>query len=162
MKIVSFSSPQLFIVYTESNNLPHVRKTDKAHEVLKLLQHYPGFEYAKPAHQSIRQENGKNKLINIIKAIFSNEDSYNKVLQERFHTKINEEDQDGNIMKKDTAFQFKFAMKEKPQKNKEEIDNEKERTIQVFDIPLYTEKKTIQNSFSLLGEIVKINTRAQG
>ncbi|GES97033.1 hypothetical protein GLOIN_2v1811259 [Rhizophagus clarus] len=85
---------KLFTVYTESNNLPHVRKTDKAHEVLKLLQHYPGFEYTKPAHQSIRQENGKNKLINIVKAIFSNEDSYNKVLQERFHTKINKEDQD--------------------------------------------------------------------
>ncbi|GBB95048.1 hypothetical protein RclHR1_24660007 [Rhizophagus clarus] len=84
--------PKLFTVYTESNNLPHVRKTDKAHEVLKLLQHYPGFEYAKPAHQSIRQENDKNKLINIIKAIFNNEDSYNKVLQGRFHTKINEED----------------------------------------------------------------------
>ncbi|GES75526.1 hypothetical protein GLOIN_2v1786507 [Rhizophagus clarus] len=88
--------PKLFIVYTESNNLSYVRKTDKAHE-----------------------------------AIFSNEDSYNKVLQERFHTKINEKDQD-------------------------------EHTIQIFDIPLYTEKKTIQNSFNLLGEIEKINTRAQG
>ncbi|GBC08836.1 hypothetical protein RclHR1_08410009 [Rhizophagus clarus] len=104
--------PKLFTVYTESNNLPHVRKTDKAHEVLKLLQHYPGFEYAKPAHQSIRQENSRNKLINIIKAIFSNEDSYNKVLRRRFHTKINEEDQDGNIVEKDIAFQFKSAMKE--------------------------------------------------
>ncbi|GBC03250.1 hypothetical protein RclHR1_05030007 [Rhizophagus clarus] len=154
--------PKLFTVYTESNNLPHVRKTDKAHEVLKLLQHYPGFEYAKPAHQPIRQENGKNKLINIVKAIFSNEDSYNKVLQGRFHTKINEEDTDGNIVEKNTTFQFKSAIKEKPQKNKEEIDNEKERTIQVFDIPLYTEKKTIQNSFSLLGEIEKINTKTQG
>ncbi|GBB95927.1 hypothetical protein RclHR1_26480002 [Rhizophagus clarus] len=100
--------PQLFTVYTESNNLPHVRKTDKAHEVLKLLQHYP-------------------------------------------------EDQDGNIVEKDTAFQFKSAMKEKPQKNKEEIDNKKERTIQVFDIPLYTEKKTIQNSFSLLDPTIKRN-----
>ncbi|GBB85998.1 hypothetical protein RclHR1_12440001 [Rhizophagus clarus] len=154
--------PKLFTVYTESNNLPHVRKTDKAHEVLKLLQHYLGFEYAKPAHQPIRQENDKNKLINIVKAIFSNEDSYNKVLQGRFHIKINEEDQDGNIVEKDTTFQFKSVMKEKPQKNKEEIDNEKERTIQVFDIPLYTEKKTIQNSFSLLREIEKINTKAQG
>ncbi|GBB99944.1 hypothetical protein RclHR1_03690017 [Rhizophagus clarus] len=122
--------PKLFTIYTESNNLPHVRKTDKAHEVLKLLQHYPGFKYAKPAYQHIRQENGKNKLINIIKAIFSNEDSYNKVLQERFHTKINEEDQDGNIVKKNTTFQFKSAMKETPQKDKEEIDNEKECTIQ--------------------------------
>ncbi|GES88562.1 hypothetical protein GLOIN_2v1786507 [Rhizophagus clarus] len=99
---------------------------------------------------------------NLSHAIFSNEDSYNKVLQGRFHTKINEEDQDSNIMEKNTAFQFKFVMKEKLQKNKEEIDNKKERTIQVFDIPLYTEKKTIQNSFSLLGEIVKINTRAHG
>ncbi|GBB96923.1 hypothetical protein RclHR1_28730001 [Rhizophagus clarus] len=152
--------PKLFTVYTESNNLPHVRKTDKAHEVLKLLQHYPGFEYAKPAHQPIRQENGKNKLINIVKAIFSNEDSYNKVLQGKFHVKINEEDKDGNIIEQNTTFQFKSAMKEKPQKNQEEIDNEKERTIQVFDIPLYTEKKTIQNSFSLLGEIEKINTKA--
>ncbi|GET04392.1 hypothetical protein GLOIN_2v1786507 [Rhizophagus clarus] len=140
--------PKLFTVYTESNNLPHVRKTDKAHEVLKLLQHYPGFEYAKPAHQPIRQENGKNKLINIVKAIFSNEDSYNKVLQGKFHVKINEEDKDGNIIEQNTTFQFKSAMKEKPQKNQEEIDNEKERTIQVFDIPLYTEKKTIQNSFN--------------
>ncbi|GBB95046.1 hypothetical protein RclHR1_24660005 [Rhizophagus clarus] len=154
--------PKLFTVYTESNNLPYVRKTDKAHEMLKLLQHYPGFKYAKPAHQSICQENGKNKLINIVKAIFSNEDSYNKVLQGRFHTKINEEDQDGNIVEKNTTFQFKSAMKENTQKNKEEIDNKKERTIQVFDIPLYTEKKTIQNSFSLLGEIEKINTKAQG
>ncbi|GBB84251.1 hypothetical protein RclHR1_10880006 [Rhizophagus clarus] len=102
---------------------------DKAHEVLKLLQQYP--------------------------AIFSNEDSYNKVLQARFHTKINEKDQDGNIIENDTTFQFKSVKKEKLQKNEEEINNEKEHTIQVFDIPLCTEKKTIQNSFSLLGEIKK-------
>ncbi|GES72520.1 hypothetical protein GLOIN_2v1786507 [Rhizophagus clarus] len=86
---------------------------------------YPDFEYAKPAHQSICQENGKNKLINIVNAIFSNEDSYNKVLQGKFHTKINEEDQDGNIVENDITFQFKSVMKEKPQKNEEEINNEK-------------------------------------
>ncbi|GBB91913.1 hypothetical protein RclHR1_19370004 [Rhizophagus clarus] len=124
--------PKLFTIYTESNNLPHVRKTDKAHEVLKLLQKYPG-----------------------------NEDSYNKVMQAKFHSKFTEEDQDGNLVDNNITFQFKSVMKEKLQKNEEEINNEKECTIQVFDIPLYTEKKTIQNSFSLLGEINKINTRAQ-
>ncbi|GBB91199.1 hypothetical protein RclHR1_18380005 [Rhizophagus clarus] len=54
-----------------------------------------------------------------------NEDSYNKVLQGKFHTKINEEDQDGNIVENDITFQFKSVMKEKPQKNEEEINNEK-------------------------------------
>ncbi|GBB87065.1 hypothetical protein RclHR1_13520007 [Rhizophagus clarus] len=56
---------KIFTIYTESNNLLHIRKTDKAHEVLKLLQKYP-----------------------------SDEDSYNKVLQANFHTSIQGEGED--------------------------------------------------------------------
>ncbi|GES90875.1 hypothetical protein RCL_jg14445.t1 [Rhizophagus clarus] len=130
------------------------RKTDEAHEVLKLLRKYPEFEYVKPAHRPIQQENGKYKVINVIKAIFSNEDSYNKVLQANFHTTVQEEGEDGNFVEKKISFKFK-PIQQALLITEEQETNKKKRTIQVFDIPLYTEKKTIQNSFSFLGKIEK-------
>ncbi|GES87044.1 hypothetical protein GLOIN_2v1786507 [Rhizophagus clarus] len=152
-----------FTAYTEASNFPaHIPKAERAHEATKLLKDYPGFEYTAPSNHTIFDENNNKKTIKIIKAIFSNEDGYNKLFQDNFHFKIMDEDENGDLKELTTSFKFKPTVANKPRKTEEQIINEKDRTIQVFDLPLYMEKATIRCSFCLLGEIEKIETKAVG
>ncbi|GES74101.1 hypothetical protein GLOIN_2v1783570 [Rhizophagus clarus] len=152
-----------FTAYTEASNFPaHIPRAERAHEATKLLKDYPGFEYTAPSNHTIFDENNNKKTIKIIKAIFSNEDGYNKLLQDNFHFKIMDEDENGDLKELTTSFKFKPTVANKPCKTEEQIINEKDRTIQVFDLPLYMEKATIRCSFCLLGEIKKIETKAVG
>ncbi|GBB95851.1 hypothetical protein RclHR1_26290001 [Rhizophagus clarus] len=152
-----------FTAYTEASNFPaHIPKAERAHEATKLLKDYPGFEYTAPSYHTIIDDNNKKKTIKVIKAIFSNEDGYNKLLQNNFHFKIMDEDENGDLKELTTSFKFKPTVANKPRKTEEQIINEKDRTIQVFDLPLYMEKATIRYSFCLLGEIEKIETKAVG
>ncbi|GBB91584.1 hypothetical protein RclHR1_18990002 [Rhizophagus clarus] len=133
-----------FTAYTEASNFPaHIPKAERAHEVTKLLKDYPGFEYTAPSYHTIINDNNKKKTIKVIKAIFSNKDGYNKLLQNNFHFKIIEEDNNGELKEFTTSFKFKPAFVDKPRKTEEQIINEKDLTIQVFYLPLYMEKATI-------------------
>ncbi|GBB85546.1 hypothetical protein RclHR1_12030006 [Rhizophagus clarus] len=73
-----------------------------------------------------------------------------------------DEDENGDLKELTTSFKFKPTVANKPHKTEEQIINKKDRTIQVFDLPLYMEKATIRCSFCLLGEIEKIETKAVG
>ncbi|GBC07622.1 hypothetical protein RclHR1_07590003 [Rhizophagus clarus] len=73
-----------------------------------------------------------------------------------------EESEDGNITEKITSFKFKLSVIEKLVKITEQINDKKDRTIQVFDLPLYMDTPTIKCSFSLLGEIERIHTKVLG
>ncbi|GBC08252.1 hypothetical protein RclHR1_00080029 [Rhizophagus clarus] len=82
-----------FTTYMEANNFPaNILRVERAYKTTKLLKDYPGFEYTAPAYYSITNDNNKRKKIKVIKAIFSSEDGYNKLLQDNFHFKIMEED----------------------------------------------------------------------
>src|SRR6266496_5937179 len=50
----------------------------------------------------------------------------------------------------------------RPAKTEEEKDDEKERTIQVFDIALYVKEKDIHDAFEMEGDIEKIYTKQVG
>ncbi|GBB98836.1 hypothetical protein RclHR1_33370001 [Rhizophagus clarus] len=134
-----------FTAYTEASNFPaNIPRAERAHEATKLLKNYPGFEYTAPSNHTIIDNNNKKKTIKVIKAIFSNEDDYNKLLQNNFHFKIMEEDNNGELKEFTTSFKFKLAFVDKPRKTEEQIINKKDHTIQVFDLPLYMEKATIR------------------
>ncbi|GBB88733.1 hypothetical protein RclHR1_15300006 [Rhizophagus clarus] len=152
-----------FTAYTEASNFPtHIPRAERAHEATKLLKDYLGFEYIAPSNHTIIDDNNKKKIIKVIKAIFSNEDGYNKLLQNNFHFKIMKEGNNGELKEFTTSFKFKLAFVDKPCKIEEQITNEKDHTIQVFDLPLYMEKATIRCSLCLLGEIKRIEIKAVG
>ncbi|GES75864.1 hypothetical protein GLOIN_2v1811259 [Rhizophagus clarus] len=151
-----------FTAYTEASNFPtHIPRAERAHEATKLLKDYLGFEYIAPSNHTIIDDNNKKKIIKVIKAIFSNEDGYNKLLQNNFHFKIMKEGNNGELKEFTTSFKFKLAFVDKPCKIEEQITNEKDHTIQVFDLPLYMEKATIRCSLCLLGEIKRIEIKAE-
>ncbi|GES94325.1 hypothetical protein RCL_jg14134.t1 [Rhizophagus clarus] len=109
-----------FTVYTKANNLPvNILRAERAHEAIKLLKDYPGFKYTAPAYHFITDDNNKRKKIKVIKTIFSSEDGYNKLLQDNFHFKITEEDDNGKLKETTTSFKFKPAFVKKPRKTEE-------------------------------------------
>ncbi|GBB86489.1 hypothetical protein RclHR1_25010003 [Rhizophagus clarus] len=97
-----------FTAYTEASNFPaHIPRAERAHEATKLLKDYLGFEYTAPSNHTIFDENNKKKTIKVIKVIFSNEEGYNKLLQDNFHFKIMDEDENGDLKELTTSFKFK-------------------------------------------------------
>src|SRR5436305_870830 len=96
----------------------------------------PGTTLAKRGRHPKNSKNKKNQ--SCIKIVFENKESFQQLLEENF-TWTEEENE--------TPSKFQSHEELRPKMTLEEKNNEKERTIQVFDIPLYVKKPVIQCSF---------------
>src|SRR6266498_4340459 len=112
--------------------------------VFRKLSKWKGFSHATAI---------KNKKVNCIKVVFTDQESFDHLLEETFKWTDNEEE---------VPSKFQSLADLRPRPTVEEKIEEKDRTIQVFDIPLYTKTPKIRCAFEQLGEIEKISTKAVG
>src|SRR6266496_554973 len=114
---------------------------EKERAVAKKLKNRKGFIYAKVIPPK-----------KCVKVFFNKELTFDKLLKEEFRWT----DKDDEELSK-----FNSLSELRPPTEEEKID-EKDRTIQVFDIPLYLKQRRIKTSFETLGDIEKISTKAIG
>src|SRR6266542_3306429 len=122
----------------------HKKKTRKVHQ---LLMDKVGFI-------NISLKKIKKQLV--FKVLFENKQSFDEFLKITYQLVV--EDEQG---KETDRVPLKFESMEtmRPAKTDEEKNDEKERTIQVFDIALYVKEKDIKDAFKLEGDIEKIYTK---
>jgi hypothetical protein len=95
----------------------------------------------------------RKKKDSFMQVTLTNEESYNNILKEEFIF-TNKEDEEP------TKFFDLYEMR--PEPTEQEIQEEKGRTIQVLDIPLFVKPGEVKTIFQKYGNIVKMNTRVRG
>src|SRR6266496_4088862 len=86
-------------------------------------------------------------------SFFNKELTFDKLLEEEFRWTGKDDEE---LSKFTSLSELRL-----PPTEEEKID-EKDRTIQIFDIPLYLKQGRIKTSFETLGDIEKISTKAIG
>ncbi|GES89711.1 hypothetical protein GLOIN_2v1885182 [Rhizophagus clarus] len=132
---------------------------DKAHETALHFHQYDSFISVLPAR---KKNNDTGKLKNVITITFSSKDDFNKALNVIYRQKIVNTDNSRNEIIEYKEFSFTIKHREPIVLLPEQKEDEKSRIIQVIDIPLFLTKNVIQNAFSILGEIEKLNTTPNG
>ncbi|GES75335.1 hypothetical protein GLOIN_2v1885182 [Rhizophagus clarus] len=142
-------------MFTSQFNFSPTNKKDKAHEAALHFYQYDRFISVLPVR---KKNNDTGKLENVITITFSLKDNFNKTLNAIYKQKIVNTDNSGNETIKYKEFSFAIKHKEPIVLSPEQKEDEKSCTIQVIDIPLFLTKNVIQNAFSILREIEKLNT----
>ena len=139
--------PMQYKAYIPSSDVPGNSPAQIA-KVSRTLFKYKGFRLAK-----LLQKGKRGNKEKIIQVIFSDKTDFESLLNEEFRWSDDESAPPSKFLSHDDL---------RPKPSDEEIRDEKSRTIQVVDIPLYIKRNVLTTKFSKYGNIIKINTKAKG
>ena len=124
--------------------------SEKLGKISHVFYHYDSFEHAIFINKRNKSTKTSEKRIQIC---FTNKEDFDQAISKEY----NWSDEEG-------AAPIKFVNHElvKPTVSEQELEDEKSRTIQVVDIPLFVKKNQIELAFSRFGKITKVNTKAKG